>query len=440
MTRKPRLLSINNYNYRRGGAEVVYAEHNRLFEADGWDVDRFAMRHPKNEKAKHDDLFVDEIEFGHNYGFMQKAINASRVIYSFEARRKLAELIARTAPDIAHAHNVYHHISPSIFPELRRNGVPTLLTLHDLKLACPAYTMRVNNQVCERCKGGRIHNVVVNRCIKGSLALSTMIMFETAIHRTLNIYDANVDRFVVPSRFLIDKLVEWGWSKSRFVHIPNFVDCSKHALDTNPGTRFLFFGRLSHEKGLTTLIRAAKAANQPITLVGTGQQEDELRQLATELDADIDFLGYQTGADLHASIHASRAVVLPSTWYENAPLTVLESYALGRPVIGTNIGGIPEMIRNRETGLIVKSGDVDDLASALNEMAAMPATSVASMGRAGRAWAEADFSPQRYVASMSELYASFGVGTALPLPVSTDNTSTSSPKTKASSPTERMPL
>ena len=433
MTRNPQLLSINNYNYRRGGAEVVYAEHNRLFKQAGWNVNRFAMRHPENDPAEHDDLFVDEIEFGNTYSLMQKAINASRVIYSFQARRRLAELIKRTEPDIAHAHNVYHHISPSIFPELRRNGVPTILTLHDLKLACPAYTMRSNNEVCERCKGGRIHNVVLRRCIKGSVALSSMIMLETAIHRMLNLYDANVDRFVVPSRFLIDKLVDWGWSKKRFVHIPNFVDCNSHAFDANPGTRFLFFGRLSHEKGLTTLIRAAKAAKQPITLVGTGQQEAELRKLTTDLDADVAFLGYKSGAELHASIHACRAVVLPSTWYENAPLTVLESYALGRPVIGADIGGIPEMIRHRETGLIVKSGDVDELASALNELAAMPTSSVASMGRTGRRWAEADFSPTRYVNAMSELYASFGVGMPKSLPVMQDTSN----RFAVSDPTER---
>lgn len=404
-----KLLSINNYNYRRGGAEVVYAEHNRLMREAGLEVGCFAMRHPRNEPDPNDDLFVDEIEFGHAYGPLRKAVNATRVIYSFEARRKIAELVERTAPDIAHAHNVYHHISPAIFPALRRAGVPTVLTLHDLKIACPAYTMRVGGAVCERCKGGRIHNVVVNRCIKNSLPLSAMIFLETAVHRALDIYDRNVDRFVVPSRFLIDKFVEWGWKRDRFVHVPNFVDTGKHPFDNDPGGRFLFFGRLSHEKGLTTLIEAAHRAGQPVTLVGTGQQEGELRALVDRLGADVDFAGYLAGDDLHRAIHAARAVVLPSTWYENAPLSILESYALGRPVIGAAIGGIPEMIRHGETGLTFTSGDVGELADALAAMAAMPGARVAAMGRAGRDWAERDFSPAAYRDAMLDLYARLGV-------------------------------
>ncbi|MEO1206380.1 MAG: glycosyltransferase family 4 protein [Pseudomonadota bacterium] len=405
---KPRLLSINNYNYRRGGAEVVYAEHNRLLNGAGWNVSNFAMRHEKNDPDPNDDLFVEEIEFGNTYGLKQKLINASRVIYSFEARRKIARMIERTRPDVAHAHNVYHHISPAIFPELRKAGVPTVLTLHDLKLACPAYTMRVNNAVCERCKGGRIHNVVLNRCIKGSLPLSAMIMFETALHRTLRIYDNNVDRFVVPSRFLIDKLVEWGWQRDRFTYIPNIVDATQHAFDDQPARRFVYFGRLSHEKGLDTLIEAAAIARVAVALVGSGQQEAELRALAKAKNADVEFLGYQSGTDLHNAIHDSRAVVIPSTWYENAPVSILEAYALGRPVIGANIGGIPEAIRHGETGEIFTPGNIAELTEALRRFAGMPDAKIAQMGRAGRAWVEQDFSPERYINAISNLYSELG--------------------------------
>ncbi|MEO1543099.1 MAG: glycosyltransferase family 4 protein [Pseudomonadota bacterium] len=410
-TKHPRLLSINNYNYRRGGAEVVYAEHNRLLTDAGWDVGCFAMQHPKNDPDPNDDLFVEEIEFGNDYGLSRKILNASRVIYSFEARRKIAAMVDRTRPDIAHAHNIYHHISPAIFPELRKAGVPTVMTLHDLKLACPAYTMRVDNAVCERCKGGRIYNVVLNRCIKGSVPLSTMIMLETALHRSLRIYDNNIDRFVVPSHFLINKLVEWGWKRERFLYVPNIVDCTKHHYDDQPGKSFTFFGRLSHEKGLTTLIEAAAIARQPITLVGTGQQEAELRKRASDRNADVTFLGYQTGKDLHAAIHNSRAIVLPSTWYENAPISILEAYALGRPVIGADIGGIPEMIRHGETGEVFQSGNAAGLADCLARFAAMPDAKVAEMGRSGRAWVEQDFSPKTYIEAITDLYAQLGAPT-----------------------------
>lgn len=400
------LLSINNYHYRRGGAEVVFLEHNRMFAEDGWDVVPFAMQHPNNLPAASAKHFVEEIELGSEYGLAGKLSRGAKIIYSLEARRKLRALIAEKRPAIAHAHNIYHHISPSILPELKSAGIPVVMTVHDMKLACPAYTMRVNGAVCERCRGGHIYNVVANRCIKGSLALSGLVMVETAVHRLLGLYSNNVDRFVVPSRFVLDKLVAWGWPRERFVHIPNVVDVERFTPATGGGHGFLYFGRLAPEKGLDVLIRAGAAARQPILLAGTGPEQARLEALARETGADVTFLGYRTGEDLFAAVRGARAVVMPSTWYENAPLTILESYALGRPVIGSAIGGIPEMIRDGETGAIVPAGDVEALAEALGRFAAMPGAEIERMGAAGRQWVAADFSPKAYKLQMSALYQS----------------------------------
>jgi glycosyltransferase involved in cell wall biosynthesis len=162
------LLSINNYYYYRGGAETVFLEQNKLLERQGWKVVPFAMHHPKNMSTPWSAFFVDEIEFGQDYSFAQKLLRAPKVIYSIEARRKLNRLLNQVKPDVAHAHNIYHHISPSILSLLKGRGVPTVLTLHDLKIACPAYHMLAPDGICERCKGGHLYNVVANRCIKGS--------------------------------------------------------------------------------------------------------------------------------------------------------------------------------------------------------------------------------------------------------------------------------
>jgi len=406
MTRAPRLLSINNYHYRRGGAEVVFLEHNRLFAESGWEVIPFAMRHPSNLPAASDRHFVEEIELGRSYGLADKLVRAARVVYSREAQGKIAALIKETRPQIAHAHNVYHHISPSIFPVLRQAGIPVVMTVHDLKLACPAYTMHVGGAVCERCRGGRIHNVLLNRCIKGSAALSGLVMVETAVHRALGLYRSNVARFVVPSRFVIDKLVAWGWERDRFVHIPNFVETAQFDPRGAPGRGFLYFGRLSPEKGLDTLIRAAALARRPVTIVGAGSERESLERLAADLGADATFLGHRTGEALHDAIRACRAVVLPSTWYENAPMSVLEAYALCRPVIGSAIGGIPELIRENETGATVPPGDVEALAAALERFAGLGSDRIAAMGAAGRAMVEQNFSRTLYRDRMLDLYAS----------------------------------
>ncbi len=402
------LLSINNYYYRRGGAEVVFLEQNRLFEDIGWQVAPFCMQHEKNLPSEWDHFFVDEIEFGQNYSIVQKAKNAAKIIYSFEARTKISILIEKLKPNIAHAHNVYHHISPSFFSLLKERNIPTVLTLHDLKIACPAYQMLAHDGICERCKGGAIWNSVIHRCTKGSLVLSSVIFLESTIQRLLGSYSKYVDRFVVPSRFYRDKFIEWGWPAEKFIYIPNFVDVSMHQPDYDIGKAFIFFGRLGEGKGLHTLVKAAAKAQVPVWFVGTGPDEASLRKLVTESGADVTFFGFKTGDELHELVRRSRALVLPSEWYENAPMSVLETYALGRPVLGANIGGIPELIRQGETGDIFKSADVESLSKIMLRYAKLADNEIETMGREGRKWVEQNFTAERYRENLLRLYTSLG--------------------------------
>lgn len=403
------LLSINNYFYRRGGAEVVFLEQNRLFEDIGWQVVPFSMRHPNNQISPWQDWFVDEIEFGKNYSPVQKIVNTSKIIYSFEARRKIADLVKRLKPTIAHAHNVYHHISPAIFSKLKSLGVPTALTLHDLKIACPAYKMLAHDGVCERCKGGAIWNVAAHRCVKDSLPLSVAIMIETAVHHWLGCYSHSVDRFVVPSRFYLEKFVEWGWPREHFSHVPNFVDAEHLQPEGKPGQAFVYFGRLGPEKGLTTFVRALALAGAKGWIVGTGPEEERLRQLTAQTGADVEFLGYRAGEALFDVIRGARATVLPSEWYENGPMSVMESYALERPLIGAAIGGIPELIRVGETGEVFPSGDAEALAARLIEFRQKSDEQILAMGKAGRRWMVEDFAAARYRERLLDVYRAMGV-------------------------------
>ena len=402
----PRLLSINNYHYRRGGADIVYLEHAALFERLGWQTAYFAMQHPKNLPSEWSEYFVEEIELGNDYPLAAKVGKSLKAIYSFEAQRKLQRLLQRFEPTIAHLHNIYHHISPSILSTLRESGTPVVLTAHDLKIACPNYRMLSGNEICERCKGGRFHNVVIQRCVHDSRLASTIVAIEAVTHRLLGSYRDNVDRIVVPSRFFVDKFVEWGWEAERFVHIPNFVEAERFDPQFEPGQAFLYFGRLSSEKGLATLIHAAAASGVKLRVVGTGPDEQSLRGLAASLGGEVEFLGYRTGNDLHDLVRASRAVVLPSEWYENAPLSVLESFAMGKPVIGARIGGIPEMVEPGVTGWLFRSGDVQELADLLRRVAAEPDPAVAGLGKSAREVAVTKFSKSAYLDATRGLYAS----------------------------------
>jgi glycosyltransferase involved in cell wall biosynthesis len=402
------LLSINNYFYPRGGAEVLFLEQNRMFENIGWQVVPFSLRHPQNLPSPWAAYFPDELEFGQAYGLGAKLVRAQRVIYSLQARKKLRQLLEQVRPRVAHAHNIYHHLSPSILSLLKNSGIPVVLTVHDLKLACPAYTMMSGDKHCEACRGGKVYNVAVNRCIKGSLALSSLVMLEAAVHRLFRLYDGNVTRFVVPSRFVLEKLVSWGWARERFVHVPNFVDVARFRPDTDIGRRFVYCGRLDNLKGVATLVRAAAIARQPLTLVGSGPEEARLRKLAGDLGADANFLGHQTKDALVATIQSARAIVIPSECNENAPLSLLEAYAAGRPVIGARIAGIPELVREEETGALFPSGDAEALAAALARFAAMPDHRLAEMGAAGRRWVEQDFNAAAYRDRLLAVYGSLG--------------------------------
>jgi glycosyltransferase involved in cell wall biosynthesis len=402
----PRLLSINNYHYRRGGADIVYLEHAALFHRQGWETAYFAMQHPKNIPSEWSEFFVEEIELGHDYTLAAKMVKTSKVIYSFEAQRKLGRLLQRFKPTIAHLHNVYHHISPAILSTLRNAGIPVVLTAHDLKIACPNYRMLSGSEICERCKGGRFHNAVIQRCVHDSRLASTIVAIEAATHALLGSYRKNVDRIVVPSRFFVDKFVEWGWKREKFVHIPNFVEAENFDPEVEPGRYFLYFGRLSSEKGVATLIRAAAAAGIRLRIAGTGPDADWLQALAGSIGATVEFLGYRTGSDLHDLVRASRAVVLPSEWYENAPLSVLESFAMGKPVIGARIGGIPEMVEEDVSGWLFKSGDVDELADVLRRVDQMPDAAVAALGSGAREVAVSRYGKQSYLEANQSLYSS----------------------------------
>jgi glycosyltransferase involved in cell wall biosynthesis len=235
------------------------------------------------------------------------------------------------------------------------------------------------------------------------------VAVESALHRRLNTYKKYLNKVIVPSRFYIEKFVEWNWPREKFVYIPNYVENSRYTPDFLPGDYFLYFGRLAPEKGVTTLLHAASKAGVKLKIAGTGPEESALHNLQGELRGDVEFLGYRSGESLHSLIRSARAVVLPSEWYENAPMSILESYASGKPVIGANIGGIPEMIEEGQTGWCFESGNIEALATVLSRVKAMPAFVVTSCGRAGRELTNQRFNRQQYVEAMLGVYSQLGV-------------------------------
>lgn len=408
-TRKPALLSLNNYNYRRGGSDAVFLEHDDLFRGMGWQTAVMAMHHPKNLESRWSEFFVDEIELGHSYSAARTALNACNVIYSFEAAKRLNRLLGQFRPDVAHVHCIYHHLSPSVLWTLRKAGIPIVLTAHDLKILCPAYKMLNSGGICERCKDHSVWNVARYKCVHNSRAVSMLVGAEAAVHKALKTYRRTVDMVVAPSEFFVRKFLEWGWPEERIRLVRNCVDVPEDPAVSKVGSYFLYFGRLAVEKGVSTLMRAASMAGMRLVIAGTGPEEENLKRLAGELPGTIEFLGFLGGEPLRRAVLGARAVVVPSEWYENNPMAVLEAFSLGKPVIGARIGGIPELVRDGTTGLLFDSGDVQQLARALLATTSMDDDTLTNLGENGRALVRSEFSRARYVETMLEIYRSIGV-------------------------------
>jgi glycosyltransferase involved in cell wall biosynthesis len=244
--------------------------------------------------------------------------------------------------------------------------------------------------------------------------VSALVALETAFHRSRRYYERYVDRIVCPSRFLLEKLVEWGWPRERLVHIPNFFDPALWKPDFRAGQYFLYAGRLAPEKGLRTLIRASALSGCPTRVVGWGTLREELIDLARQLAAPVEFIDHVPSAELAPLIRGARAVVVPSEWYENASLALLEAFASGKPAIAANVGGNPELIRPGENGWSFEPGNAEALAALMSRVWNEPDESVELVGRRAHSLVSRSHSADRYYDAMTDLYDELGVRPASP--------------------------
>lgn len=397
-----RILQVNKFHFVKGGAERYVSDLSAAQTRAGHDVVPFAMRHPENAPSPYERYFPSEVDFD-DPGAVRRPQTALRIIYSREAERSMDRLLAETQPGVAHLHNIAHQLTPSIVRALRRRRVPTVQTLHDYKIACPAYLFLSNGAVCERCRGGRFYQVALRRCHRRSRAAGAVLAAEAYLHRALGSYE-HVAAFLCPSRFMRDTMRRHGLPERKLVHLPYFVPADRYRPADGPGDGIAYVGRLSHEKGLATLLAALpRMKGARLTVIGDGP-ERPLVEAAARDGLPIELSGYLSGDALHDAIRAARVVVVPSEWYENLPYAVLETFALGRPVVGARIGGIPELVRDGVTGATFTPRDPDDLARALTPFLEEPARAEAA-GRAARALIETECAPEAHLERLSAIYA-----------------------------------
>jgi glycosyltransferase involved in cell wall biosynthesis len=401
-----RVLQIQTYHFYRGGDSTYMFNLSGLLERNGHEVAHFAMQHPENLPSPFAKYFVSEIDFP---SLLRRPTPAAalrvlgRSVYSGEARRNITRLIDDWRPDIAHIHNIHAHLTTSILAPLRSAGVPVVWTLHDFKLVCPNSSFLSGEEICERCLPNRFYHVVLRRCKKGSLGASLLAMV-TASYDRLTRIPANIDRFIAPSSFLKSKLVEGGFEPERITCLPNFVDVGSYRSSPAKGY-FLYVGRLLYEKGIDVLIRAtARLGRGSLHILGEGPAQAGLERLAAEVGAsNVRFLGYRSGDELKRILSEAQFVVLPSRWYENLPFSIMEAFASGKPVVASDLGGIPEMVDDGVNGYLFPPGDVEALGERLARLLDDPLTAE-EMGRRGREKAVQLYTAEHHYGCIMEIY------------------------------------
>lgn len=377
-----------------GGSERYMFECSRMLEEKGHTVFGFSMQHPENVPSPTSDYFVRNIEYKNTsaaYKISTLASTVGKTVYSFESKRKIESLVLARKPDLAHVHMISHQISPSILPVFRKHGIPVVQTCHEYKLVCPNYKLYIEEEhkICERCIGGAYRNAVHHRCIKNSIPASALAAGAMYFHKATQIYERNIDLFICPSAFMAGKLAQGGIPESKIRHLPNFVDVNAYVPSYENEGYVLFMGRLSEEKGIMTLLKAMRRnPSTKLVIAGEGPLHAEIETyIETHGMKQVSLAGHKDGDALKSLLGAAAFLVLPSEWYENSPMVILEAFASGKPVVASSIGGIPESINDGKTGYLYDAGDEEALADCIDRMLKDSGTCL-TMGRAARAKVE----------------------------------------------------
>lgn len=360
-----KILLIDVYNYNKGGAETVCFNTGKLLEEHGHQVVYFALKWKENNPSPYSKYFPESKET--RKGPLRQVKNMMNYFYHFEAAKKLEQLIRDEKPDIAHIHLMWGQITPSIFPVLRRYHIPILFTVHDYRIVCPAYTFRDGSgRICEDCEGKHFYKCFTHTCCKGSKVMSAVMAAEQYFRNTFFNPAKYIDGFLYVSNFARDIQEKYmpAVKKTPNITLYNFSTSIAETAKTMPKEKyFLFFGRLSYEKGVRTLLEAFKdLPDCQLKVVGTGPKEEGLKEFVHTFSMkNVELLGYKRGKELQDLVAGAYFVIVPSEWYENNPMTIIEAYSVGTPVIGAKIGGIPEIVVEGETGYQFVSGDSRDL-------------------------------------------------------------------------------
>ena len=362
-----KILLVNKFHWPKGGSEKYYFELGQLLKEHGHKVAYFSMNNKQNISTGDKEYFVEEIDL--NTGSKLKALD---VIYSKKNYKKMIEAIEDFKPDVIHVNNFQRQLSASIIKAANDKKIPIIFTAHDVQAICPAITMMDNNQnVCELCMKGKYLNCIKKSCNKGSKAKSIIGALEGYYYRQKKIYTNKINYIITPSEFYRTKFIEDGINPNKIEAIHNFIIAEDYNVKTEIGNYALYFGRLSKEKGINNLIKAFKDCNiGNLYIAGDGPEKENIENFIKEnkLSKKVKMLGFLNKEEVTEYVRKARFIVVPSIWYENCPYSVMETLAIGKPVIGANIAGIPELVINEENGYTYAYDSIEDLSKKMYEL------------------------------------------------------------------------
>ncbi|RZK59451.1 MAG: glycosyltransferase family 1 protein [Pedobacter sp.] len=368
-----KVLMVSWAWYPSGGDWTYLDNVKQLYEQKGYEVIPFSRQNERNVETIYTNNFVATEDFKVLNG-KKNLINGLKVvkdsIVSLPALNKLEEILAAHDFEFAHLHNIHHYITPAIIWKLKKKGIKILWTLHDYKIICPENSFVSNGVVCEKCMTGNFYHCATNKCKKESFAASSLAALDAYFYHQTKTYE-KVDAFLCPSQFLLEKFKAFGFPNEKLFLtnycynidlIDNYI--SDHPLDDSVDAdskdRYvLYVGRVEKIKGVKTLIDAVNGTGIKLKIAGSGNELDALIEYVNGLKIDnIEFLGFQRKDAVFSLTKNAAFVVCPSEWYENFPFSVTESFLFAKAVIGSNMGGIPELVIDGKTGLLFEAGDV----------------------------------------------------------------------------------
>ena len=362
-----KVLIVNKFLYPNGGSETYIFKIGKQLAEKGHEVQYFGMEHEGRIVGNRVESYTSSMDF--HTGKIGKLLYPFKIIYSLEARRKLRPVLEDFAPDVVHLNNFNFQLTPSILYEIERYEKKTgkqiriIYTAHDYQLVCPNHLLLrpLEYELCERCLQNGFQECIRSRCIHGSRIKSILGYMEGTLYKKLHTY-RKLDAVICPSRFLRDRLAQYEDLRDKLLVMHNFVDKEDMQEEGDPqketsGRYVLYFGRFCQEKGVGTLLQVCRSLPQiPFVFAGSGPMEEEVNAVK-----NVENRGFVSGEALYRLIAEAAFCVVPSEWYENCPVSVMESQIYGTPVLVSAIGGIPELVKDGETGELFTPGNVDEL-------------------------------------------------------------------------------